>query len=164
MKNKSIQTLLILILNLGLQFNSKSQCISIDPGSPACNDIISTNPDEPINTERPEMKNLFDWRSSTLIVYHPNDFADANGNPSVETNPFFTDDDNLSNINFSIFPASDFLNPEVLDFHVEDGWELIHKGNGFKVNEIDLLFTVLNRNGPYFIQQIHRYVKNVSCI
>ena len=42
--------------------NGYGQCISTDPNSPACNDIISTDPGKPINEEDTNRKTTFDWR------------------------------------------------------------------------------------------------------
>lgn len=115
----------------------------------AQNGIISTDPDSPSNMERPEMLNHFDWRTSTLAVYHPNEYG-GNGIPQIMTNPFFTIDEYLAHVNYYNFPFADRI-PNNLDLKPEDGWELIHKGNGYALNENDFLLTEENRIGPYFI-------------
>ncbi|MDN5213273.1 T9SS type A sorting domain-containing protein [Fulvivirgaceae bacterium BMA12] len=115
----------------------------------AQNTIISTDPDDPSNSERPEMLNHFDWRTSTFSVYHPNEYG-SNGNPLTMTNPFYTIDEYLGHLNYYNFSFADRI-PDNLDFKPEDGWELIHKGNGYALNEVDFLATEENRIGPYFI-------------
>jgi len=141
---------LILVIIYCSRFDVFAQCISNDPNSPACNDIISTDPANPSNIERAEMENHFDWTNSSFDVFHPTNYTDGNGGPLNVTNPYYTTDNYLKHINYKSFNFQD-RTPEVLDFYIKDGWELIHKGNGFELNEIDLLPSVDNRNGPYFI-------------
>jgi hypothetical protein len=76
-----------------------SQCIEQngDLSSPPCNGLISTNPDSPINNERPSMINHFDWRVQNLQVYHP--AGGYTGSISPMLNPYHTDFEYLSNLN-----------------------------------------------------------------
>ena len=112
-------------------------------------DIISTDPNDAENNERSAMTNKFDWMSSSIPVYHPTAYIQGGGATSL-TNPYFTIDAYLSHLNYYNFAFADRI-PENLDFNPEDGWELIHKGNGFQVDEINFLPQVENRIGPYFI-------------
>ena len=127
-----------------------SQCIEQngDLSSPPCNEVISTNPANPTNNERPVMTNYFDWKAQNLQVYHP--AGGYVGAVSPMLNPFHTDFEYLSNLNyFKIDYAS--RTPDKLDFFSEDGWELIKKGNGYAMDEITQLANSENRIGPYFI-------------
>lgn len=148
---KKTITLLIFVLIQKLMFG-QTGCISTDPNSPACNDVISTDPRNPSNTERANMENNFNWMDDVITVYHLDGGAYNNGvgNPIEMLNPFFTEHEYLNHINFFNLNEEDET-PEALDFHPEDGWELIKKHNGLQQNEVDVVSTADNRVGPYFI-------------
>jgi hypothetical protein len=133
------------------QIQTQADCLSDEPNSPSCNGIISTDPSLPINQSRPEMKNYFNWMNSAFSVYHPSGAYWGGTNiPFQVTNPYYTADAYLANLNYYNFLFADRV-PSNLDFRPEDGWELIHKGNGYDVDETTLLATADNRVGPYFI-------------
>jgi hypothetical protein len=108
----------------------------LSQNNPACQDCglkgITTNPDGPINTERPPFtNNFFDWREP---VYQANSIYVA-----------------LSTIQS---PFSTFQNPLVSHFYFfnelhrpEDGWELLKHDLGFTINgnpnTTDYVFLVL---------------------
>lgn len=133
---------------------ANAQCISDDPNSPACNTLISTDPrnNSAINNERVSRKNRFNWMTSTLNVYHPSGgyTGGVTGTPRNIVNPYHTIEPFLSGINYYNFPQNT-RTPDRLDFYPEDGWELVHKGNGYKVDETTFVPTEEARIGPYFI-------------
>lgn len=133
-----------------ISLHSLGQCIeeNNDPNSPPCNGVISTNPSNPINSERSAMTNRFDWKSPILQVYHP--LGDYIGTNALMDNPYLTDFEYLSTLNYYQIPFSE-RTPDKLDFYPDDGWELIHKGNGYKVDEVTQLPSIENRIGPHFI-------------
>jgi len=146
-------TVILLFTLLCIVSQSRAQCISNDPNAPCCNGLISTDPANPINHERPSLKNYFNWMDNPIRVYHPTPnggYTSFNGGPHEMRNPFYTTESYLAHLNYRTFSFADHV-PANLDFHPEDGWELLHKGNGFALNEIDLLPTAENRRGPYFI-------------
>ena len=131
--------------------NGYGQCISTDPNSPACNDIISTDPGKPVNPERDA--NRFDWRTENLKVYYPDGGYGTNNTPQTSlANPFWTTVEYLEHINFHVDERDSGLSkdPKRLDFHPEDGWELLHRHTGFAPNEATLLSSSDHRY-PYFI-------------
>ena len=147
---KQFFTLLAVIL---FAIEGYSQCISDDPNSPPCNGIISTDPDNPVNQERGDLINRFDWRIEEFKAYFPDAGYGTSGNPQYDlANPFWRKDKYLEHINF--YRDVNILhigkNPARLDFHPADGWELLHKHNGFEPNESTLLSAENNRH-PYFI-------------
>jgi hypothetical protein len=146
MIKKLIKTIILFLFTV----ESMAQCIeeNNDLGSPPCNGVISTNPSNPINLERPTMANLFDWKSPLLQVYHP--LGGYTGPNSQMANPYLTDFEYLSYLNYYAIPFSE-RSAEKMDFYPEDGWELIHKGNGYKMDGVTQLPTNENRVGPYFI-------------
>lgn len=72
-------------------------------------------------------------------------------------NPFFTRNTQLDNLNFAPYP-SNFNNPDSLDFHPRDGWELLHKYDGYDSLGVNYLYggTSQNRPGPY-VMLYNRY-------
>jgi len=88
------------------------------PGFTQCLKGITTNPDAPVNTERPDKRNtFFDWRA---LIYNINSqFINA---PQIES-PFNQSNNVLVN---------HFLNNQ--DRLPQDGWELIKYDMGFNEN------------------------------
>ncbi len=82
---------IILAMLLCLALNSFSQ------NEPCCNDIISTDPDNPVNTERPGLINNFDWRTQGWDMFNPaegyHNFSLPDIPHWVVTNPYFTTTD-----------------------------------------------------------------------
>ncbi len=132
MKMKMLRVIILCLLSTSIGFG---QCIeqNQDGNSPPCNGTISTNPANPVNTERASMLNHFDWKPSFFNVNHPaGGYSGAN---SQIVSPFHTDAPFLSNLNYYKYLFSE-RTPDNLDFYPEDGWELIHKGNGYQVDEV----------------------------
>lgn len=116
---------------------------------------ISTDPANPINEERPELTNNFNWMDRILTVYHPDGgYVDGNDNPIQLGSPYFEREEyqnhfNLFNYDLSL-PSNE--EPNKLYFHPKDGWELLHKNNGFEPDESTLITDpLINRVGPYFM-------------
>ncbi len=160
-KNRINFTYILILCSLILfliSFAKAEDCINDDDTQPCCNGIISTDPrDDPqgnpyaSNPGRSEMINHFNWMSESFNVYHPGYYGSL-GNPEELTNPFFTSAEYLRYINFYQFIPIDYLeNRDKLNFYPEDGWELIHKHNGYALNESDFVSTMDNRDGPYYI-------------
>ena len=117
------------------------------------NGIISTDPDPKYtrNQERPSMKNTFDWRDTAWQVYHPMVFAfQENGEPRNIASPFYTHFKSLIMINFAGLDRQKSQEPQYLDFHPQDGWELLYKNNGVDL-EGNPLSIALNRPGPLIV-------------
>ena len=132
-------------------FGQTQECLSDEPISPSCNGIISTDPSLPTNQSRPEMQNKFNWMTDFFTVYHPSGgYWGGTNIPFQLTNPHYTSDAYLANLNYYNFLFADRV-PSNLDFQPQDGWELIHKGNGYDLDETTILTTPNNRIGPYFI-------------
>jgi hypothetical protein len=146
-----MRTILVFALMIISIYKTYSQCIEQngDMNSPPCNGVISTNPANPINNERISMKNNFDWKAQNLQVFHPATGYVAPVSPLL--NPFLTDLEYLSNLNYFKFDDVSSRIPANLDFQWEDGWELIKKGNGYAMDETTQLSNAENRIGPYFI-------------
>lgn len=127
-------------------FSQQNTIISTDPRNNSQGQPIANNPG------RPEAVNRFNWMNSGLHFYHFPSFVDLN---HVYDNPFFTDNLELSSINFHIRPFGSLdRNESVCDFHPEDGWELIHKNNGFKLDEATLMdqsWDSYRRKAPYIV-------------
>lgn len=132
------------------RLSNAQECISDDNEQPCCNGQISTDPRPgmAINTERPSMINHFNWMSDLYNVYLPNSFA-ISGGPMPLGNPYLTNHSYLQEINYFNFSPEDQVKDNI-DFHPEDGWELIHKYNGYEVDEVTYLS---NRElpGPHYI-------------
>lgn len=116
---------------------------------------ISTDPANPINEERPELTNNFNWMDRLLTVYHPDGgYVDGNDNPIQLGSPYFEREEyqnhfNLFNYDLSLPPSEEADN---LYFHPKDGWELLHKNNGFESDESTLITDpLINRVGPYLM-------------
>ncbi len=161
MKRVSVSLLFVLLIISILAVPTKvraEDCISDDQDQPCCNGIISTDPRlDPngnpysINQVRSDMVNKFNWMTSTFNVFHPGpiDGYVWQGGPLNIVNPFYSQAEYLSHINFyhHDYPYTS----DKLSLWPEEGWELLHKNNGFQTNEIDYLETDDNRKGPYFI-------------
>lgn len=116
---------------------------------------ISTDPANPINEERPELTNNFNWMDRLIAVFHPDGgYVDGNDSPIQLGNPYYEREEyqnhfNLFNYDLSLPPSGEADN---LYFHPKDGWELLHKNNGFEPDESTLITDPLtNRVGPYFM-------------
>jgi len=80
----------------------------------------STFYNNPVNTERPDMRNHFNWQRNPITISTNNVIGNTSG--SI-TNPFFDRSSTKARIDFAKDAAS--------DFHWEDGWELIHYETGY---------------------------------
>lgn len=115
---------------------------------------ISTDPKNPINTERPELKNTFNWEDRNFNVFHPDGhFTDGNNNSILVGNPFYKREPyqeyfNLYNFETNISEEQENLE---LDFHPKDGWELLYKNNGIDPFGVKITDPLKNRIGPYFV-------------
>ena len=116
---------------------------------------ITTNPDAPINTERPELENKFDWRNRNYKAYHPVSGYETNNNPLLLPNPFYQRESYQKHFNLFSYSLSLPQSQEVdsLDFNPEHGWEILHYNNGMMPHDQTTLITdpLLNRIGPYYI-------------
>lgn len=152
--NRIIKTTLVLCLVA--QWVHGQDCINENSNTPCCNGIIRTDPrpQHKSNTERPTFANNFDWRTyGDFNTYHPDGGYDFGaGIPYPVGNPFFKNLSYLKHINnFPAVPTSQ-AGDGVLDFHPEDGWELLHRNMGFELDETTLTpLNLNNRPGPYFI-------------
>lgn len=116
--------------------------------------IISTNPDASYNPERPDVRNRFDWRRSPFTAFYPNRIGPFGGTtPKVLTNPYYdTDQETLQYFNLMNTPVGpNMFDPEKMDFHPRDGWELLHRHFGYDPDEI----TTTN---PATDSRIHPYL------
>ena len=119
---------------------------------------ISTDPDNAVNEERPELTNNFNWMEDIWSVYHPTPgggYTDSGGGPINLQNPYYDQLDeyqehfNLSSISIST-PEEEFL--DILDIQPKNGWELLHKHNGWMHDETTLITDPNDqRIGPYVI-------------
>lgn len=79
---------------------------------------------------------------------------DGINNPILLGNPFYEREEyqnhfNLFNYDLSLPTAEE---ADKLYFHPKDGWELLHKNNGFEPDEVTKITDpLLNRVGPYFM-------------
>ncbi|WP_196893328.1 T9SS type A sorting domain-containing protein [Aureivirga marina] len=116
---------------------------------------ISTDPTNPINEERPDMLNHFNWMSEEYNVYHPiGGYTNGSNNFTKLPNPYFGSEEYQKHFNLHNIPVLTSFEDKLdsLDFHPKNGWELIHKHNGFMNDETTLITNALdNRNGPYVI-------------
>jgi hypothetical protein len=84
---------------------------------------ISTNFLNPKNSERPTLRNFFNWQRE-FIPLAPNNIL--NNTSGSFKNPYWDQ---------SIQPArTDYAHDDKSDFYNEDGWELIRYENGFRQN------------------------------
>ncbi len=123
---KTIRKFLVLLCLLATIAHSYAQnaCSTHSKG-------ITTNPNNPVNTEKPAKLNTFDWRTQRYSV-NANHIVNF-GNPITSIlSPFFKDD----NLNIS-----HFLNNK--DMQVEDGWELIKYDFGTAQHPTDYVYMVL---------------------
>jgi len=153
---KSTSTILLFLIFFLLRnsYSSLAQCVSDEPIAPCCNNdptqpdkgIIRTDPAYGFNPEKTWV-NKFNWRVSTIKPNHP-----AGGWNLIEVpNPFFTESLGLQFLNFYNFPTYVQRTVDKLDFHPQDGWELIHRHLGYEVNEVTQTSPIDNRQSPYFI-------------
>ncbi|TAE74371.1 MAG: T9SS C-terminal target domain-containing protein [Bacteroidetes bacterium] len=116
--------------------------------------IISTNPDASYNPERPDVRNRFDWRRSPFTAFYPNRIGPFGGTtPKLLTNPYYdTDQETLRYFNLMNTPVGpNMFDPEKMDFHPKDGWELLHRHFGYNPDEV----TTTN---PATDSRIHPYL------
>ena len=124
---------LIIILLFGITFQIYSQnCVPKD---------ISTNYVAPINSERPALKNNFNWQAPNIPLVSNNILNISSG---TIKNPYWDASVQQARLDFAYDDKSDFYN--------EDGWELIRYENGYKqngsqVNNADIvpMFVLYNR-------------------
>lgn len=116
---------------------------------------ISTDPDNPVNEERPGLVNNFDRRDRLIKVFHPDGgYVDGINNPILLGNPFYEREESQNHFNLFNYDLSLPTAEEAgkLYFHPKDGWELLHKNNGFEPDEVTKITDpLLNRVGPYFM-------------
>lgn len=147
------------IFILFLPFIVEAQCLSDD-----FKDFISTDPNHAVNPKRPLLKNTFDWRKRLWQVYHDEDqvgIFEQNDKPVNIANPFYSENEVLAMINFMYLASWKSGKPEYLDFHPEDGWELLYKHNGITIDgQTDPLFY---RVGPLFMLY-NRYTAKVRIL
>ncbi|MCG8384448.1 MAG: T9SS type A sorting domain-containing protein [Cytophagales bacterium] len=123
--------------------------------TPLVGQRISTDPSNPVNEERPELVNNFNWMDRLINVYHPDGgYVDGSNNPILLGNPYYEREEyqnhfNLFNYDLGLPPSEE---AGKLYFHPRDGWELLHKNNGFGPDETTLITDpLINRVGPYFL-------------
>jgi hypothetical protein len=151
---------MILILS-SLHANAQ-ECIAADSvvTEACCNGLINTDSSAASNPARPNLRNRFEWRNPKWDVYIPTPGGGytVNGTqPLRMDNPFFTRNAQLNNLNLAPYP-SNFSNPDSLDFHPRDGWELLHKYDGYDSLGVNYLYggPALSRPGPY-VMLYNRY-------
>lgn len=79
---------------------------------------------------------------------------DGINNPILLGNPFYEREEYQNHFNFFNYDLSLPTAEEAgkLYFHPKDGWELLHKNNGFEPDEVTKITDpLLNRVGPYFM-------------
>ncbi|MEJ5266022.1 MAG: T9SS type A sorting domain-containing protein [Bacteroidales bacterium] len=113
--------------------------------------LITTDPDNPMNTERPELTNHFDWRNRNFKVYHPDGHFNNGVNADSVSNPYYKREEYQKH--FNLYPYEISLTPEeekqVLNFHPADGWELLYKNTGIDPQGNLITDRTKNRVGPY---------------
>ncbi len=151
MKQKLITTILIWLIT---QTMSLGQCQE--------DETISTNPNNPKNTELPssrlQYKNQFNWAKTTthnsVAVIPINSAANwdrsfiPSGSTFNMTSPFtsFMDDE------YRYLYQKPGINPAELDWHWQDGWELIWVNLGWYPDNITTISTnPAHRTSPYFV-------------
>lgn len=115
---------------------------------------ISTDPANPVNTERPELKNKFNWMDRNWTVYHPDGhYLDGSNNPISIGNPYYKREFYHRHFNLYNYPTSLTQAQEAaaLYFHPSEGWELLYKNNGLDPNGNKITDPLLNRIGPYYM-------------
>jgi hypothetical protein len=128
---KTYTLLIISLLIYSSLYAQTENCISDEGEDPTscCNDLIITDPINPVNTEYPELLNQFDWLAPTETLPDPNTLAVNIGNLLVNAeHPFL-----LDNTNYYWF--SSFRNGQTAPFeshnmHPKFGWELMHMNLG----------------------------------
>lgn len=151
---KYIFILFWVLLYQGVAQQNPINCVSTQNNAPCCNGQIITDPTMPFNPDR-DYLNLFNWRNPNMRAYFPNGGQWNSPTPVDFLNPFFTDayDPFLRHINFYNYPSYVPRTPDLLDFHPQNGWELMHRNLGFAQDEITPLSNLQNgdRRAPYFI-------------
>ena len=145
------KTSLLAIHIFSLHFLMHGQCVSDVPSSPCCNEVIETDPTSAANSERPNYLNRFDWKSTTWPVYHPAGGYNVGVNAMLLPNPFFNTTDAYNrHINYyDIFGQN--RNISKLNFHPEDGWELLHQNMGFEPDRQQFATILNTRPWPYLM-------------
>lgn len=117
--------------------------------------IISTNPNASYNPERPDVRNKFDWRRSPFTAFYPNNSGAYYGiYPRNITNPYYDfTQETLSYFSLKDTPAGpNMFDPEKMDFHPRDGWELLHRHFGYNPDEITTTNPAFDsRTYPYLL-------------
>lgn len=115
--------------------------------------IITTDPKGPINTERPELANHFNWEERNFSVYHPDGHFN-NGNNAIDIgNPYYKRE--IYQRHFNLYDYETTLTEQQetlsLNFDPKDGWELLYKNNGIDPWGNLITDPLKNRIGPYFM-------------
>lgn len=145
--------LFVLGLITSTYLHAQTDCVGQDSTYPCCNGIIHTGPDvgKAINLERPPFRNQLDWRTDDYNVYQPlGGYDDGSGGPAILPNPFKTTGTALQHINYYNVSIPQ-RTPVFLDYHLEDGWELLHRNLGYKPDEVTYATALENRRGPYIV-------------
>lgn len=101
---------------------------------PCCNGIISTGIPYAKNDERPGLKNNFDWTSNYWDIYMQD--GGTHWQSTTKLNPFYSTGKDLSQINFSsLLGKGVYPGKSNLDFQPSDGWELVHKDDGYLADQ-----------------------------
>ncbi len=151
----------LLVLSLSYMQVNAQECIATDSvlSEACCNGFIKTDSMLASNPARPGLRNRFDWSNPKWKVYIPTNgggYTFLGTQPKPMDNPFFTQNAQLKHLNFATYNPP--LNPDSLDFHPRDGWELLHKYDGYDSLGVNYLFggQSLNRPGPY-VMLYNRY-------
>jgi hypothetical protein len=134
-------------------FSQSFNCLTDDDDDPCCNEIISTDPriGNGYNSERPSMLNHFNWMNPLIWIYLPDGgYYVPPYAPYDLDNPYFTTYEYMQHINYYQTPPPPPYNPLNQDIQPEYGWELIHKHNGYQIDELNYL-NPNNKLGPHYI-------------
>ncbi|TAE46535.1 MAG: T9SS C-terminal target domain-containing protein [Cytophagales bacterium] len=113
---------------------------------------ISTDPAKPYNPEQ-SWVNKFDWKKTPLKGWFPNYGGTWGGaTPLFLTNPYFDDLQESISYFSSYRPGSAGMDEKKMDFHPEDGWELLHRHFGYQPDEVTLQSSAYDsRHYPYYM-------------
>ncbi|MEO0724084.1 MAG: T9SS type A sorting domain-containing protein [Bacteroidota bacterium] len=104
-----------------------------------CDRSISTDPDNPVNPQCPELINTFDWRTEMLPVTESTPGLPSSP-PNLEIRSPFWEDESTG-LNFLTDPFFSTFH----DFEVADGWEMLYIDMEYRPNKEYVYFMLYNK-------------------
>lgn len=131
--------LLYVNLMLGIsQAPASDSCAmgNTDSNPPCCNGLISTDPnmaDNPDYSDRVDI-NRFDWLRLSFPIYMPSSGYGSGTTPLSMLNPYWSSSSILRAIGFYDLALPQNGDTSLMDFHPEDGWEMISFWDGYTLS------------------------------